>query len=82
MHHFTLNRVLFLFIVSIKVKTLKSLSTITDRLTDRQKDRCVHNDPRVPNTGVVQIGQTKHYKIFFLNTSSITVAPQDKCSLQ
>lgn len=79
----TLNRVIFLTVL-IKVKTLKSLLTITDRLTNRQKDRvCVHNISPTPTQTQLRLVIKQNTTRFFLNTTSIVVVPPDKyCHLQ
>lgn len=81
----------FFLILSIKVKTLEMLSTLTDRLTDRQKNRCfiLFPQPMVLNRHF-QIGQqTKTLQDFFFvvvvllfNTSSMNAVLPDKYHLE
>lgn len=66
MHHFDSKQlfvVVFFKLYQLKLRHLKSLSTITDRQTERQEVSTIFPNP---NIDLAQIGhRTKHYKIFF-----------------
>lgn len=72
----------FFLIVSTKVKTLKSLLTITDGLTDR-KTRCVHIILQPPTHRHSSDWSSNKTLQDFFNTPSFVVGPPDKyCYLE
>lgn len=69
---------LLFLIVSIKVKTLKMLSTLTDRLTDRKTDvSIIFHNPESPTQTLLRLVNNT-LQDFFKNTPNSGVVLPDK----